>query len=268
MVMLNKKNAEKINPATEEKQDEIIAALGGVASSDNSNIDDLIEVVETEVRALKEKLTDHSQLTQVVKADGTPVDFVSEFTALKAKLADASSKTQIVSDTGANLLPAGKPILLTGTVTLPADASSYAANDAVNNSASAPVAMAFDVDAAIANGGGGLIGLVKIEAPSQFAGKTINLVVYKDTPSNIPNDNTVFTLTTGNSTKRVAIIPILMDAQIGASTICFGQASVMIPYQTIASAKTLKGLLFVSDAVTSPTQSGVITVAVTTIQLN
>jgi hypothetical protein len=211
---------------------------------------------------------DALQLVYQMTPNGTPVDFVSEFTALKAKLADASSKTQIVSDTGANLLPSGKPILLTGTVTLPADASSYAANDAVNNSASAPVAMAFDVDAAIANGGGGLIGLVKIEAPSQFAGKTINLVVYKDTPSNIPNDNTVFTLTTGNSTKRVAIIPVLMDAQIGASTICFGQASVMIPYQTIASAKTLKGLLFVSDEVTSPTQSGVITVAVTTIQLN
>jgi hypothetical protein len=96
MVVINKKNSEKINPATEEKQDAIIAALGGIPTNDNANIDDLI----AELELLKGKLTDHSQLTQVVKSDGTPVDFAAQFAALMAKFTDTTQKTKIISDTG------------------------------------------------------------------------------------------------------------------------------------------------------------------------
>ncbi|MFZ4705464.1 MAG: hypothetical protein ACOYMF_05595 [Bacteroidales bacterium] len=96
MVVLNKKNSEKINPATEEKQDAIIAALGGIPTNDNANIDDLI----TELELLKGALTDHSQLTQVVKSDGTPVDFAAQFAALAAKFTDTTQKTKIISDAG------------------------------------------------------------------------------------------------------------------------------------------------------------------------
>jgi hypothetical protein len=263
MVMINKKNSEKINPATEEKQDAIIAALGGIPTNDNANIDDLI----AELELLKGKLTDHSQLTQVVKSDGTPVDFVAEFTALKAKLADATQKTQVVDAAGLAVYPSGKPIILTGTLSIPSNASSYAAGDAVNDSASAPTAMAFDVDAALANGGGGVIGLIKIMAASQFAGKTINVAVYKDTPTSIVGDNGAFVIDAANNAKRIAIIPVLMDAVLGASTICYGQASVFIPYQTLSTAKTLKALLFLSDAVTSPTVSSAVTVMLTTVQI-
>ena len=100
MVMLNKKNAEKINPATEDKQDVMITLLGGLPASEHATIEDLITALAADFAALQVKLTDHSQLTQVVKSDGTPVDFAAQFTALIAKFTDATQKTKIISDAG------------------------------------------------------------------------------------------------------------------------------------------------------------------------
>lgn len=266
-MILNNKSSQKINPATEEKQDAIIAALGGIPENENANIDDLISAVAADFATLLTKLTDHSQLTQVVKSDGTPIDFMAEFTALKAKLTDATQKTQLVDAAGLVVYPSGKPIVLAGSVTIPSNASSYAAGDAVNDSATVPTSISFDVDAAINNGGGGVIGLIKVMAASQFAGKTINVAVYKDVPSGIVGDNGAFVIDAANNAKRIAIIPVLMDAVLGASTICFGQVSVFIPYQTLSTGKTIKALLFTSDAVTSPTVSSAITVMLTTVQI-
>lgn len=133
--LLNKE-LQKINPATEEKQNAMIAAIGGIPTNAIENLTDLKNALATEFTNLKAKFTDatqktklisdagvvvdltaqlaailakftdHLQLTQVVKSDGTPVDFAAQFTALIAKFTDA---TQLSQHVNANNRPQAKP---------------------------------------------------------------------------------------------------------------------------------------------------------------
>jgi len=255
MVMLNKKNMEKLNPATEEKQDAIIAALGGIPTSEHATIEDLIAALAsdftelqgkftdatqktkiisdagvvadltTQLAAILTKFTDHLQLTQVVKSDGTPVDFAAQFTSLIGKFTDATQKTQVVDASGANLYPAGKSAVIEVRLNRPADVIQYTVGDAINSSVGAPVTLDL-ANFALANGKGAWItGIVVATNLLNLANSTIRLWLYRTTPSSLVGDNVAFTTMDANTAAGRTSIDVTFGSLLTGSDVIIGQVS-------------------------------------------
>lgn len=187
----------------------------------------------------------------------TPLDVIVDSNT------DGSQKTQITDTLGNTLLPSGTPVKVSCEFTRPADILDYAAYDSIANSITVTDELVFDGNVAIANGGGGVITLAKIEAPAKWAGLVLQIWLYNSTPSTLYADNVAFVLDTANSLKRIGYIEVTMDAVINGSSVVFGQAVCYVPYVCASTAKTIKAFLVTKSAVVAPTTAAKFSISLT-----
>lgn len=152
---------------------------------------------------------------------------------------------------------------LESTFTRPTNNTDYAAYDTVNPLAANATAQEFTGDAAFYPGGGAMITFAKIEAPAKFAGSTISIFPYNDTPSVVYNDNAPFVLDAANGSKRICQIDVEMGAVINGSSVVVGQVAPFINYKLAAGVKKLKYQLRVNNAIVAPENAGAFKVYLT-----
>lgn len=88
----------------------------------------------------------------------------------------------------------GISTVISGTFTRPADTVTYAANDAIANSTSAPVAITF-ANAAVRSGGSGfVIGATIIDQANQTLKLNATLHLFSAVPATLTNDNVALAL--------------------------------------------------------------------------
>lgn len=180
---------------------------------------------------------------------------------------NGSQKTQIVDSLGNVLLTSGTPAKLMVEITRPADTpGAYSAGDAVNTSTSVPTIITF-ANAAIANGGGGFLYLLKAESNmTALAGQTLRYWFYNDTPSGMVGDHVAFVNSYANASKRCFYIDLTFDPLAGSDTV-FGQVKLSDEYITKAAGKDLYGLIQTLTSWT-PTSGGKITTSLSVVKLS
>ena len=146
----------------------------------------------------------------------------------------------------------GKTIVVSSSVTRPADTTTYAAGDAVTNSTSAPVIITF-TNCARANGGSGHIVNAALVDSANVATKGIFELWMFDTTATPDNDNAVFTPTDAECETLLAVIPFPVayvgDATTGAGGNCmFPSLPLDIPFVCGGASRDLFGLLVVRNA--------------------
>lgn len=110
----------------------------------------------------------------------------------------------------------GNQVISTATYTLPAGANSYAANDVIANSTSAPVVLTF-LDVFRTNGGSGYITKVRCLTDLSTMTARLRLHLYSTAPTAI-NDNSPFTLLYANADKRIGTIDLAAMATEGTGS--------------------------------------------------
>lgn len=143
----------------------------------------------------------------------------------------------------------------------PANVTAYAANDAVTNSTSAGVPIAFD-RAARFKGGSGYVTSVTISADTANAtNATFDLILYSDSASvATPADNAAFPLDSTNNGKRIGVVQIAFQTYGTGSTAAIGTASNLnIPFQCESYSDNIYGIL-VAKAAYQPKHTGRFTI--------
>lgn len=179
---------------------------------------------------------------------------------------DATNGLYLINNGDAELINAnsgsesgGRPVRLVGTLTIPNPASTYAAGDSINTSATTPTAIAFTGDAALAVGGGGrIISAIAETDIVQLASVPIQVKLFNALPTNIPADNAVYVSNASNEGKRNPSVDITFPALEVGATVLIGQESPII-HSYDCAAKTLYGLIMLPTlGVTSPKSGGYI----------
>lgn len=184
----------------------------------------------------------------------------ASFAALKAAykgfFSTNSKSIQVVDLNGNVVYFTGKPVKTSCEFTRPADILDYAAYDSIAHTTSVTDALLFDLEVALTNGGGGVVELVKLEAPAKWAGLTFLVPLYKSTPSALYGDNVPFVYDTANSLIRIGVVEVEMGPVINGSSVVFGQTVCYLPYVCASDAKTIKAMLVTKSAVVAPTSAG------------
>lgn len=191
-------------------------------------------------------------------ANTTTTNFVSSHVAayLAAGIVLTNSTNTVIFEANVAGVPMGTPVFTNTAGDLAGAIVHTVANVSI-------VPLSFVGNAAVSNGGGGMITLAKIEAPAKFAGQVFTLYVYNDTPTALVGDNVPFVLDVADISKRVGKITVTMDALVNSSEVSYGQDASFLPYQCASTLRTLKGVLLIGGAIVAPETAGLFTISLT-----
>lgn len=137
--------------------------------------------------------------------------------------------------------------------TRPANTTTYASGDVINESASAGTVFTF-TNAALANGGGGIIRNVLITSSSFPTTKlaAAELFLFHVAPV-ADNDNAAATLTEAELANCIGVVvtpatPYAGDAQADAAGSCVYQTACNLPFVCTASSRNIYGVLIARNA--------------------
>jgi len=135
-------------------------------------------------------------------------------------------------------------------LTRPANATAYAANDAVSNSTTAPVAFTF-TDLARLNGGAGYITKARLMTNQSGNTARFRLHLFTISPTAI-NDNEPYTLLYANFASRIGTVefPACSTSGSGSTAAKAESPDIRILYKCESDSRTVYGLLEVLDAFT------------------
>lgn len=131
----------------------------------------------------------------------------------------------------------------TGTFTRPGDTTAYAANDAVNNSTSAPTAISIATAARAAAGSLVIASGRLVKSTTNAAASGFRLWLYTATPSGtLANDNAAFTINAANKINRLGYIDFVAQVT-GSDCVEFYGTPVFTMPAKLTSGTTIYGLL-------------------------
>lgn len=188
----------------------------------------------------------HQRVKLSLGADGTAADAPGEATngldVDVTRMAALVAGEAHVGEVGGNILS------IATAFTRPADVTAYAANDAVNNSTTAPVILTFTGAARVAAGSGYIVGARIQKSTVAVTNASFRLHIYHTTVTMI-NDNTANTVLYANATKRVGAIDFSMtsDGSDGAEAQDF---SLRMPFKCDTADTALYGVLTAKAAYT------------------
>lgn len=148
----------------------------------------------------------------------------------------------------------GRSIIVSSSVTRPADTTAYAAGDAVTNSTSSPTVITFDGVTRITNGSGVITAASMIDSANQSTKGIFELWLFS-TSATPDNDNSAFTPTDGETEALIGVIPFNVcyvgDATAGAGGNCvYPVTGLSIPFVAASSTDDIYGLIVVRNAYT------------------
>lgn len=146
-------------------------------------------------------------------------------------------------------------VLVTASVTRPANTDPYTAGDVIANSTTAPAVITFTGSARVAAGSGSVFGARLIDEANQATKGSFELYLFSSAPAAV-NDNAALALNAGDVEKLIGVIAFddltyITNAASGASgNVVFGKWGIIRPFKCPAGVQSLFGLLVVRNAYT------------------
>ena len=180
---------------------------------------------------------------------------------------NGTQKTQVVDSAGNVLLPSGIPSKIIVEVTRPNDTpGAYSVGDAINSSIASPVAFEF-ANASIVAGGGGFLGLLKLESNiTALASGTLRLWFFNETPTSIVGDHVAYVNNYANSSKRCFYVDVTFDPLLAGSDTVFGETLPLFNEYVTSTSTSIYCLIQTLSSFT-PTASGKIKISLSLIKL-
>jgi hypothetical protein len=200
--------------------------------------------------------------TFVTTLTQTATNFVTAYAAdfLGVGVVLTSSGADLIFEANVAGVPFTSPIITNLTLTL----NGTVANTTTNITL-APIEL---TGASVANGGGGIAFLLKLESNiTALASQTIRVWFYNDTPAVVVGDHVAFINSYANSAKRCFYVDVTFDALLAGSDTVIGIIDISKEYITKTTGTSLYCLLQTTTSWT-PTSGGKIYLALSTVKLS
>lgn len=205
-------------------------------------------------------------ITFFTDSTGTPYVDLSAFLTATDGFFLGSAGGTLTDSAGNVLLPSGTPAKIIVELTRPNDTpGAYTIGDAINSSVASPAAFEF-ANASIAAGGGGLLGLLKLESNiTALASGTLRLWFFNEAPINIVGDHVAYINEYANSSKRCFYIDVTFDPLLAGSDTVFAQTLPLFN-EYVTTNKSIYCLIQTLSSFT-PTASGKIKISLSLIKI-
>lgn len=223
------------------KQKEIVTLTGTSGTANITTTGDLTRLVEF-----------------TLDLEITAAKFVTDFAAdyLELGIVVTSASNTIIFEAATAGEPFTAPLIANATLTLAGTVAHTTANVTL-----VPVVL---TDAAIADGGGGILKEICIETNIvQLAGVTLRVWLFSETPSLIVGDNVAYVNKISNAGKRLArpYVDVVLGALLSGSDSVIGFASPESVYVTSATNTDLYALVQTLGIAVAPASGGVIRIS-------
>lgn len=192
---------------------------------------------------------------------------ISGSSTTTSSLTDGTQKTMLIDASSNVMLPSGTPRIVAVEMTRPNDTpGAYSVGDAINSSVASPTSLEF-TNASIAVGGGGFMGLIKVESDiTALASGTLRLWFFNEVPASIVGDHVAFVNNYANSGKRCFYVDVTFDSLLAGSDVVLAQTLPLFN-EYVTSASTSIYCLIQTLSSFTPTASGKIKISLSLIKI-